>query len=144
MNQKLTAVAILAASTVSIADKPLLLEPSGRFITDNRGRKVAEMMQPGDSPAEQEAIKRRIVGSFNALPDLVSVLLRADRDGALWKALDDEGIKDSFGPAFTDAVAALGDEALAEVAHRFDLDLQAVRAKVAAIGGRSGDCVAQQ
>ncbi len=41
--------------------KAMTLVPSGRFITDNEGRKVAEMYQPGDSPAETEAIKRRIV-----------------------------------------------------------------------------------
>lgn len=36
--------------------RPLILEPSGRFVTDSQGRRVAEMLQPGDSPAEQEAI----------------------------------------------------------------------------------------
>lgn len=41
------------------------LVPSGRFITDQEGRKVCEMMWPG-SPSEQEEIKRRIVAAYNA------------------------------------------------------------------------------
>jgi len=109
---------------------PLILGPSGRFITDGQGRKVAEMFQPGDSPAEQEAIKRRIVGSFNALPDIVGVLLRADKEGALWQALYNEGITDAFDAALSGAVKALGDDGIADVAHRYELDPEAVRAKL--------------
>ena len=41
------------------------LVPSGRFITDQEGRKVCEMMWPG-SPSEQEEIKRREQEAFEA------------------------------------------------------------------------------
>ncbi|MBP0639964.1 hypothetical protein [Cupriavidus sp. AcVe19-6a] len=75
------------------------LIPSGRFIIDQDRRKVAEMFQPGDSPAETETIKSRIVRSFNALPDLVGVLMRADKEGGLWQALFNEGIGDAFNAA---------------------------------------------
>jgi hypothetical protein len=110
--------------------KALTLIPSGRFITDQDGRKVAELFQPGDSPAEREAIKRRIVSSFNALPDLVGVLLRADKEGALWQALCNAGITDKYDGALSDAVKALGDVGIADVAHRYQLDLEAIRAKL--------------
>jgi hypothetical protein len=83
-----------------------------------------------DSPAEREAIKRRIVGSFNALPTLVGVLLRADKEGALWHALYNEGITDAYDDALSEAVKALGDEGIATVAHRYELDPEAVRSKV--------------
>ncbi|WP_425953220.1 hypothetical protein [Ralstonia pseudosolanacearum] len=111
------------------AAKSLTLKPSGRFITDDQGRKVAEMFQPGDSPAEQEAIKSRIVGSFNALPGLVGVLLRADKDGGLWQALYNEGITDAYDGALSDAVKALGEDGIAMVAHRYELDPESIRAK---------------
>lgn len=108
----------------------LMLMPSGRFITDEQGRKVAEMFQPGDSPAEREAIKSRIVGSFNALPSLVGVLLRADKEGALWQALYNEAITDAYDAALSDAVKALGDEGVATVAHLYELDVEVIRAKI--------------
>lgn len=111
------------------AEKPMTLMPSGRFITDDRHRKVAEMFQPGSSPAEAEAIKMRIVGSFNALPDLVGVLLRADKEGALWQALYDEGITDAYDESLSEAVKALGREGIATVAHRYELDLGVILAK---------------
>lgn len=91
------------------------LVPSGRFITDQEGRKVCEMMWPG-SPSEQEEIKRRIVAAYNACrwdhqpearnvniaaaPDLLEALqdcieqiaqmqpLFDDEDGAIRAALD--------------------------------------------------------
>jgi hypothetical protein len=110
--------------------KPLFLKPSGRFITDGEGRKVAEMLQPGDSPVEQEAIKGRMVRSFNVLPALVGVLLRADNEGALWQALHNEGITDAYDVALSEAVKALGDDGVATVAHRYELDPEVVRAKV--------------
>jgi hypothetical protein len=105
------------------------LVPSGRFIIDQDHRKVAEMYQP-DSPVEMEAIKRRIVGSFNALPDLVGVLLRADKEGALWQALSNEGITGKYDEALSCAVKALGDVGIADVAHRYELDPEAIRAKL--------------
>ncbi|WP_205804567.1 hypothetical protein [Burkholderia sp. Ac-20365] len=103
---------------------------SGRFITDAEHRKVAEMYQPGESVLEGEMLKRRIVGSFNALPDLVGILLRADKEGALWQALYNEGITDSYDVALANAVKALGDAGVIDVAHRYELDIEAVRAKV--------------
>ncbi|MGF6604022.1 hypothetical protein P3T23_008777 [Paraburkholderia sp. GAS448] len=108
---------------------PLTLVPSGRFIIDKDHRKIAEMYQPGDSPAEMEAIKRRIVGSFNALPDIVGVLMRADKEGALWQALCNEGITDSYDAALASAVKALGEAGIAEVALRAELDPDSIRAK---------------
>lgn len=106
-----------------------ILKPSGRFITDERGRKVAEMFQPGDSPAEQEAIKRRLLGSFNVLPAMVGVLLRVDKEGALRKALDDEGMTDVYANVFLEAMKVLGDDGVAMVAHQYELDPQVIRAK---------------
>jgi hypothetical protein len=111
----------------------LMLLPSGRFITDEQGRKIAEMFQPGDSPAEREAIKSRILGSFNALPSLVGVLLRADKEGALWQALYNEGITDAYDAALSEAVKALGDEGIATVAHLYELDAEVIRAKIDAV-----------
>lgn len=107
-----------------------ILRPSGRFIIDEQGRKVAEMFQPGESPAEQEAIKRRLLGSYNLLPALVGVLLRVDRDGALQHALDNEGMPDAYAGVFLEAVKVLGDEGVAMVAHRYELDPEVIRAKV--------------
>lgn len=107
----------------------LRLASSGRFIVDQDRRKVAEMYQPGDSPAEMEAIKRRIVGSFNALPDLVGVLMRADKEGGLWQALCNEGITDSYDAALASAVKALGEAGIVEVALRAEIDPDRVRAK---------------
>ncbi|CAB3753991.1 hypothetical protein [Paraburkholderia humisilvae] len=109
--------------------KAIALFPSGRFITDGDHRKVAEMFQPGDSPLEMEMIKRRIVGSFNALPGLVGVLMRADKESALWQAISKEGIADSYAIALSEAVIALGDSGIAEVAHRYELDPDAICAK---------------
>lgn len=130
MNQQENMVPAVTGQVMQgYADSPVILAPSGRFITDNRNRKVAEVFQPGDSPAEAEVMKRRIVGSFNALPDLVGVLLRADKEGSLWQALYNEGITDAYDEALSRAVKALGEEGLTTVAHRYDLDLEAIRAK---------------
>ncbi|MDR5799079.1 MULTISPECIES: hypothetical protein [Caballeronia] len=112
-------------------EKPMMLTPSGRFITDDRGRKIAEMFQPGDSPAEQEAIKRRLVGSFNALPSIVGVLIRADKEGTLTRALYNEGITDAYDEALGQAVQALGAEGIAMVAHRYELEPEVIHAKAA-------------
>lgn len=106
------------------------LIPSGRFITDQDHRKVAEMYQPGDSPAEMEALKGRIVHSFNALPDLVGVLMRANKEGALWQALYNEGITDSYDAALSCAVRALGEEGIVDVATRYEVDPESLRAKL--------------
>ncbi|KAF7962628.1 hypothetical protein AWV80_19410 [Cupriavidus sp. UYMU48A] len=110
--------------------KSITLEPSGRYIIDQHHRKIAEMYQPGDSPAETEAIKRRIVRSFNALPDLVGVLMRADKEGALWQALYNEGITDAYDAALKDAVEALGQTGVADVALLYELDPNSIRAKL--------------
>lgn len=110
--------------------KAVTLEPSGRYIIDQDHRKIAEMYQPGDSPAETEAIKRRIVRSFNALPDLVGVLMRADKEGALWQALFNEGITDAYDAALKDAVEALGETGIADVALLYELDPNSIRAKL--------------
>lgn len=107
-----------------------ILKPSGRFITDEQGRKVAEIFQPGDSPAEQEAIKRRLLGSFNMLPAMVGVLLRLDKDGTLRQALDNEGMSDAYADVLLESVKVLGDEGVALVAHRYELDPAVIRAKV--------------
>lgn len=104
------------------------LAPSGRFIVDQQGRKVAEMFHPGESPAEQEAIKRRIVGSHNALPDLIGVLLRANADKGVDTVMYGEGISDAYGAALHAALAALGDGGIADVAHRYELDAQDIHA----------------
>ncbi|WP_321935353.1 hypothetical protein [Paraburkholderia sp. J8-2] len=110
--------------------KRQLLKPSGRFIIDDQDRKVAEIFQPGDTPLEQEHFKRRIVGSFNVLPSLIGVLLRADEQGSLWQALSNEGITDSYEAALSDAVKALGEEGIATVAHLYELDPETIRAKM--------------
>lgn len=55
-------------------EQSLTLVPSGRFITDGQGRKIAEVFQPGDSPLEQCALKRRIIRSFNGFPILATAL----------------------------------------------------------------------
>lgn len=109
---------------------PLTLVPHGRFIRDGQSRMVAEMHQPGDSVAEQEALKRRIVRSFNALPDLIGVLLRADKEDAISNALHNEGITDAYDVALADAVSALGDDGIAVVAQRYELDPEAIRRKI--------------
>ena len=118
----------MSAAPAPVYQRPSLM-PSGRFIVDQEHRKVAEMHQPGDSTAEQEAFKHRIVGSFNALPDLVGVLLRADSDGALREVLHQEGITDAFDAAVTQAVRALGEAGIADVAHRYEVDPQAIRSR---------------
>ncbi|CAE6795605.1 hypothetical protein R70006_05058 [Paraburkholderia domus] len=120
----------LPANTAGSAVKPLTLVPSGRFITDEQGRKIAEMFQPGDSPAEREAIKSRMVRSFNALPALIGVLLRADKEGGIWQALYNEGITDAYNEALSEAVKALGEEGVASVAHRYELDPEVIRMKI--------------
>ena len=107
------------------------LIPSGRFIIDQDRRKVAEMLQPGDSPAETEAIKNRIVRSFNALPDLVGVLMRADKEGGLWQALFNGGITDAYDAALKSALEALGEAGIADIALRYELDLESLRAMLA-------------
>ena len=111
--------------------EPFTLVPHGRFIRDGQNRMIAEVLQPGDSVAEQESIKRRIVRSFNALPDLVGVLLRADKEGALSTALYNEGISDAYDVALAKAVSALGDEGIVTVAQRYELDLDGILAKIA-------------
>lgn len=110
--------------------KSISLVPSGRFIIDQDHRKIAEMYQPGDSPAEMEAIKSRVVRSFNALPDLIGVLMRADKEGALWQALFNEGITDSYDVALAGAVSALGEDGIADIALRYELDPDSIRAKL--------------
>jgi hypothetical protein len=116
-------------ATPSIYVIPQLI-PSGRFIIDQDRRKVAELFQPGDSPAEAEAIKSRIVRSFNALPDLVGVLMRADKDGGLWQALYNEAITDAYDAALKSALKALGDAGIADIAFRYELDPESLRAKL--------------
>ncbi|MBB5546585.1 hypothetical protein [Paraburkholderia fungorum] len=105
------------------------IEQSGRFIVDDAGRKIAEMY-PGTSPDAKQAIKRRLVQSFNALPDLVGVLLRADKEGGLWQALYNEGITDSYDAALAASLNALGDDGIADVAARYELDPERIRAKL--------------
>ncbi|WP_186214891.1 hypothetical protein [Burkholderia gladioli] len=118
-----------ASSGVNVAT-PLTLVPHGRFIRDGQNRMIAEMFQPGDSVAEQEAIKRRIVRSFNTLPDLIGVLLRADKEDAISTALYNEGITDAYDVALAEAVSALGDDGIAVVAQRYELDPEAIRRKI--------------
>lgn len=118
-----------AAFGINLAT-PLTLVPHGRFIRDGQSRMIAEMLQPGDSVAEQEAIKRRIVRSFNALPDLIGVLLRADKEEAISNALYNEGITDAYDIALAEAVYALGDDGIAVVAQRYELDPEAIRGKI--------------
>lgn len=102
------------------------LQPSGRFITDKLGRKVAEMMQPGDSVSEQETYKRRLVGSFNALPTLFGVLLRADADGKLSNVLYAEGLSDAYEVVFKEALTAMGESGVAEMLQRYELEPSAI------------------
>ena len=118
----------MSAAPAPVYQRPSLM-PSGRFIVDQEHRKVAQMHQPGDSVAEQEAFKHRIVGSFNALPDLVGVLLRADSNGAVREGLLQEGITDAFDAAMTQAVRALGEAGIADVAHRYEIDPQAIHSR---------------
>lgn len=119
-----------ATQQPSIHGIPNLI-PSGRFIIDQDRRKVAEIYQHSDSPAETEAMKSRIVKSFNALPDLVGVLMRADKEGGLWQALYNEGITDAYDAAMKSALEALGDVGIADIACRYELDPETLRAKLA-------------
>lgn len=104
-----------------------ILQPSGRFITDKTGRKIAEMFQPGDSVAEQEAYKRRLVGSFNQLPSLIGVLLRADADGRLSQVLYSEGISDAFEDVLKESLEAIGPEGVAEMIQRYEINEASVQ-----------------
>lgn len=94
-------------------------------------RKIAEMYQHSDSPAETEAIKNRIVRSFNALPDLVGVLMRADKEGGIWQALYNEGITDAYDAALKSALEAIGEAGIADIAFRYELGPEILRAKLA-------------
>lgn len=106
------------------------LTPSGRFIIDAQYRKIAEMYQFGESPAETEALKQRLIGSFNVLPALVGVLLRADKEGGLWQALFNEDVTDEYNVALAQALKALGKAGIADLARRYEIDALAVLAKL--------------
>lgn len=66
---------------------------------------------------------------------MVGVLLRANKEGTLWQALYNEGITDAYDEVLSEAVKALGDDGIALVAQRYELDPDVIRAAVTNVEG---------
>ena len=69
-------------------------------------------------------------GALGALMTLAGVLLRADMQGAIRKAIHNEGMDDSYGSAVFHALKELGEDGLRELAHTYELDLEFVRSQM--------------
>jgi len=96
---------------VTMNDEPSLAEIDG------------EVPPPADGPASGASAH---TGVQAALSTLLGVLLRADQQGGLWQALFNEGITDAYDPALDAALSVLGEDAVADIAHRYDLDRDAL------------------
>jgi hypothetical protein len=84
----------------------------------------------GAYTTSRDSLASEVSGLRASLADIVGVLLRADKEGALWQALSNEGITGKYDGALSCAVKALGDVGIADVAHRYELDPEAIRAKL--------------
>ena len=59
--------------------------------------------------------------AMTALIDLTGVLLRANAEGGLWLALNNEGITDAYMQSVTEALKVLGQQGIAEMERRYDI-----------------------
>lgn len=57
----------------------------------------------------------------DALIDIIGVLLRANTEGGLWRALDNEGITDAYMLSMTGALMALGPDGIATLENRYEV-----------------------